>query len=58
MVASQTQCSEPRLHTTTTAQQEMPGFTNAVLDETEEPGARARVTTDNGFKWTLERTQS
>ena len=57
-VASQIQCSEPRLHTTITAQQEMPGFTSAVLDKTEGLGARARVTTDNGFKQTLEPTQS
>ena len=52
-----TQCLEPLPHKTFTAPPEMPGFTSAALEETEEPGARARETTNSGFRWTLEQTR-
>ena len=58
MAVYQTQCSEPRLHITSIARPETQDFISVVLEETEEPGAHAIETTDNGFKWTLELTHT
>ena len=35
----------------------MQDYISVVLEETEGPGAHAKQTTNNGFKWTLELTR-